>query len=71
MAAEKSLNIDEFIEEINLVTRNSAKTGNDYKVIQIVLNNGLKWEFFPESAYAAILQMLIDGARDKKEVDKA
>lgn len=55
-------NIDDVVDRVNLVTRQSKK-GNPYKVCQIVLSNGLECEVFLERAEIKIIEMLLQGAK--------
>lgn len=61
--ADVQRNIDTIINSVNLVTRNSAKSGRDYTMLQIVLDNGYAIEIFPERAESKLIDLLLDGAK--------
>jgi hypothetical protein len=48
-------NVDNVIDSVNIVSRKSNKTGNNYKLLQIKLTNGFDIEFFPEKAEMYLL----------------
>lgn len=54
---------DEVINEVNVITRTSAKSGKPYQMLQIKLQNGYDIELFLERAEMKVLQMLIDGLK--------
>jgi hypothetical protein len=61
--ADITRNLDQIINSVNLVTRESTKTGKPYTLCQIVLDNGLDIQFFPERAETKIMELLLDGAK--------
>jgi len=56
-------NADNVIEEVNVITRLSGKSGKPYQMLQIKLQNGYDIELFLERAEMKVLQMLIDGGK--------
>jgi hypothetical protein len=56
---ESTQTIDNVVEQVNLVTRESQKTLKPYKVLQLKLTNGYDIEVFIERAELKLLELLV------------
>lgn len=63
MADVKVDNIDSVVESVNVVTRHSAKSDKDYKLVQIKLDNGYEIEQFVDKAVLFMIESLAKGAK--------
>ena len=58
------MDLNETIKSIEVITRNSKKTGNDYTVLSIAFHQGYTYETFISNEQVFILGMLLPKADD-------
>ena len=69
---EQVQNIDELVEEVNIVTRTSAKSGVTYQLLQLKLVDGYNLELFAsERSQLPLIGMMLEKYQATKPADKS